>query len=73
MTNEIAFIEKVVNMINGELKQLERMLEMMKSDEIQTAYLRGERTRLVQMKLVMEERKTELQESNVNTGSLVDW
>ena len=32
MQGEIGFIEKVLTMINGELRQLERMLDVMKSD-----------------------------------------
>ena len=60
MQGEIGFIEKVLTMINGELRQLERMLDVMKSDEVQMAYFRGERMRLTQVKMIMEERQTEL-------------
>ena len=73
MGNEMGFIVKVLNMIEGELKQLERMLAVMKSDEVQMAYLRGERMRLTQMKLVMEERRGELQQGNGSAESLGDW
>lgn len=60
MQGENKFIEKVLNMINGELKQLERMLDAMKSDEVHMAYLRGERMRLTQMKAIMKERQAEI-------------
>lgn len=60
MQGENKFIEKVLNMINGELKQLECMLDAMKSDEVHMAYLRGERMRLTQMKAIMEERQAEI-------------
>lgn len=73
MMNEMGFITKVLNMIEGELKQLERMLVVMKSDEVQMAYLRGERMRLTQMKMVMEERRDNLQQHNTNTELLGDW
>lgn len=73
MMNEMGFITKVLNMIDGELKQLERMLAVMKSDEVQMAYLRGERMRLTQMKMVMEERRDNLQQHNTNTELLGDW
>ena len=73
MMNEMRFITKVLNMIEGELKQLERMLAVMKSDEVQMAYLRGERMRLTQMKMVMEERRDNLQQHNTNTELLGDW
>lgn len=73
MMNEMGFITKVLNMIDGELKQLERMLAVMKSDEVQMAYLRGERMRLTQMKMIMEERRDNLQQHNTNTGLLGDW
>lgn len=73
MMNEMEFITKVLNMIEGELKQLERMLAVMKSDEVQMAYLRGERMRLTQMKMVMEERRDNLQQHNTNTELLGDW
>ena len=73
MMNEMGFITKVLNMIEGELKQLERMLAVMKSDEDQMAYLRGERMRLTQMKMVMEERRDNLQQHNTNTELLGDW
>ena len=73
MMNEMEFIAKVLNMIEGELKQLERMLAVMKSDEVQMAYLRGERMRLTQMKMVMEERRDNLQQHNTNTELLGDW
>ena len=73
MMNEMGFITKVLNMIEGELKQLERMLVVMKSDEVQMAYLRGERMRLTQMKMVMEERKDILQRHNASTELLGDW
>lgn len=73
MMNEMGFITKVLNMIEGELKQLERMLAVMKSDEVQMAYLRGERMRLTQMKMVMEERRDNLQQHNTNTELLGDW
>ena len=73
MMNEMGFITKVLNMIDGELKQLERMLAVMKSDEVQMAYLRGERMRLTQMKMVMEERRDNLQQHNTNTELLRDW
>lgn len=69
----MGFITKVLNMIEGELKQLERMLAVMKSDEVQMAYLRGERMRLTQMKMVMEERRDNLQQHNTNTELLGDW
>lgn len=69
----MGFITKVLNMIEGELKQLERMLVVMKSDEVQMAYLRGERMRLTQMKMVMEERRDNLQQHNTNTELLGDW
>lgn len=73
MMDEMGFITKVLNMIEGELKQLERMLAVMKSDEVQMAYLRGERMRLTQMKMVMEERRDNLQQHNTNTELLGDW
>lgn len=73
MMNEMGFITKVLNMIDGELKQLERMLAVMQSDEVQMAYLRGERMRLTQMKMVMEERRDNLQQHNTNTELLGDW
>lgn len=73
MMNEMGFLTKVLNMIEGELKQLERMLAVMKSDEVQMAYLRGERMRLTQMKMVMEERKSSLQQHNASTELLGDW
>ena len=73
MMNEMGFITKVLNMIDGELKQLERVLAVMKSDEVQMAYLRGERMRLTQMKMVMEERRDNLQQHNTNTELLGDW
>ena len=73
MMNEMGFITKVLNMIDGELKQLARMLAVMKSDEVQMAYLRGERMRLTQMKMVMEERRDNLQQHNTNTELLGDW
>lgn len=73
MINELGFITKVMSMIEGELTQLERMLEVMKSDEVQMAYLRGERMRLTQMKLVMEERRNELQQCDGDEDLLGDW
>lgn len=54
---EEMFVDKVLRIVSGELHQIERMLEAMSSDEIQMAYLRGERSRLIQMKTIFEEYK----------------
>ena len=54
---EEIFVDKVLHIVNGELHQIERMLEVMNSDEIQMAHLRGERSRLLQMKAIFEEYK----------------
>lgn len=54
---EEMFVDKVLRIVSGELHQIERMLETMNSDEIQMAYLRGERSRLIQMKTIFEEYK----------------
>lgn len=61
---EEIFVDKVLRIVDGELRQLERMLESMNGDEVQIAHLRGERSRLLQMKGIFEEHKQEL---NSNT------
>lgn len=56
MISEEVFISKILKIITGELIQIERMLVSMRSDEVQMAYLRGERVRLQQMKGILTDR-----------------
>lgn len=60
MTSEEIFLGNLLKIISGELVQIERMLESMRTDEIQMAHLRGERVRLMQMKSLLEGRLVEL-------------
>lgn len=57
---EKIFVDKVLRIVEGELHQLERMMENLYGDEIQMAHLRGERSRLLQMKVIFDEHKQEL-------------
>lgn len=56
MISEEVFISKILKIITEELTQIERMLVSMRSDEVQMAYLRGERVRLQQMKGILTDR-----------------
>lgn len=56
MISEEVFISKILKIITEELIQIERMLVSMRSDEVQMAYLRGERVRLQQMKGILTDR-----------------
>lgn len=58
---EEIFVDKVLRIVNGELHQIERMLESISGDEVHIAHLRGERSRLLQMKGIFEEHKQKLE------------
>lgn len=57
---ETLFVNKVLRIVNGELHQIEKLMENLQGDEIQLAFFRGERSRLLQMKGIFEEYQQEL-------------
>lgn len=67
MISEEVFISKILKIITEELTQIERMLVSMRSDEVQMAYLRGERVRLQQMKGILTDRLEKILQKEVYT------